>query len=242
MKYDILLIEREVNFMKKEIKKYVGGKIKYYRNMKGLTQKELGLRVGVKHNTISSYEKGTNEPEQEILFSIANALDVSINDFFPSTETAYEVVKETQATYTISKTSNYPYYPVKISAGLPLNVESIKQDDVEQITIPDSVMGKWAGNKDIFMLRVNGESMNNVIPHGSLIAVKSIELSSLKEGDIVVYSDGNDYSVKRFYRDDIRLIFRPDSKDPSFYDYITSIDNDNLVIHGKVVVYIVELD
>ena len=103
-------------------------------------------------------------------------------------------------------------------------------------------MGKWAGQDDIFIMKVNGESMNNVMPHGSLIAVKPIEAHQIKDGDIVVYSDGGDYSVKRFYRDENRLIFRPDSSDPSFYDYVTDINNDELIIHGKVVVYIVELD
>lgn len=32
-------------------------------------------------------------------------------------------------------------------------------------------MGKWAG-KDIFMMKVNGDSMNRVITHGFLIGVK----------------------------------------------------------------------
>ena len=121
-------------------------------------------------------------------------------------------------------------------------MDPVIKDDVETISIPDEVMGKWANDKDIFIIKVNGESMNNIIPHGSLIAVKPVELQNLKNGDIVVYSDGNDYAVKRYYRDDVRIIFRPDSKDPSFYDYITDISNENLIIHGKVVLYTVELD
>jgi len=40
--------------IKLEISKFVGGKIKNIRKKRGLTQKELGERVGVKHNTISS--------------------------------------------------------------------------------------------------------------------------------------------------------------------------------------------
>jgi len=202
---------------------------------KGKSQTEMAKDLNFPEMTVSNWMRAITYPRPDKLQLMADYFGVYRSEI---TEEQSFIENKLSS----FKTSNYPYYPVKISAGLPLNVESIKQDDVEQISIPDSVMGKWAGNKDIFMLRVNGESMNNVIPHGSLIAVKSIELSSLKEGDIVVYSDGNDYSVKRFYRDDIRLIFRPDSKDPSFYDYITSIDNDNLVIHGKVVVYIVELD
>lgn len=68
-----------------DVNVYVGQQIRKFRLQKGMTQKELGLKVGVKHNTISSYEKGINEPEQSIIFSIANALDVNIDDLFPST-------------------------------------------------------------------------------------------------------------------------------------------------------------
>lgn len=68
-----------------DIKKYTSAKIREYRKLNGLTQKELGDRIGVKHNTISGYEKGTSEPEQDLLFKIANVLHISINDLFPST-------------------------------------------------------------------------------------------------------------------------------------------------------------
>lgn len=68
-----------------DIKEYTSAKIKEYRKLNGLTQKELGDKIGVKHNTISGYESGINEPEQDLLFKIANALHVSINDLFPNT-------------------------------------------------------------------------------------------------------------------------------------------------------------
>lgn len=68
-----------------DIRLYVANKIREYRKLRGLTQKELGDKIGVKHNTISGYEKGTNEPEQDLLFKIAYALNISINDLFPET-------------------------------------------------------------------------------------------------------------------------------------------------------------
>lgn len=68
-----------------DVRQYVSGKIREYRKLRNLTQKELGEKIGVKHNTVSGYEKGTSEAEQDILFKIANALDVGINDLFPPT-------------------------------------------------------------------------------------------------------------------------------------------------------------
>lgn len=69
---------------KEELFKYIGRQIKKHRLFNNLTQKELGLKVGVKHNTISSYESGVNRPEGNILFAIAKALEISIDDLFPT--------------------------------------------------------------------------------------------------------------------------------------------------------------
>ncbi|AMW99241.1 helix-turn-helix domain-containing protein [Rummeliibacillus stabekisii] len=69
-----------------ELKKYVGNRIKEERKKRRMSQKELGEKIGVKHNTISSYENATNAPEQESLFKIAKALNISVDDLFPPFE------------------------------------------------------------------------------------------------------------------------------------------------------------
>lgn len=162
-----------------------------------------------------------------------------INIYAQAEEESKMFIKEDEVKYGTND-STYPYIPVSISAGLPNDVDAVMA--VGKLEIPDIVMGKWARSKDIYMMKVNGDSMSEIIPHGSLIAVKQTNLTNLKDGDVVVYSDNHSYSVKRFYRDNERLIFRPASSDKRFTDYITTDDNENLKIHGKVVVYIVELD
>ena len=135
--------------------------------------------------------------------------------------------------------SEYDYYETSISAGLPINVDAITESDM--ISIPDSILGKHAGNKDIMIMSVSGDSMDKVIPDGSLIAVKPVEKTALKNGDIVVFSDEHEYSVKRFYKTDNELIFKPESHNFAHTERRCSFD-DNISIHGRVVVYIVELD
>lgn len=68
----------------KELNEYVGNRIREERKKKRLTQGELGELIGVKHNTISAYEKGRNAPEQNAIFKIALALDVKVDDLFPA--------------------------------------------------------------------------------------------------------------------------------------------------------------
>lgn len=70
----------------KKLGVYIGSKIKEFRTRKKLTQGKLGKMVGVQNNTISAYERGVISTDQDILFKLSDALDVSIDDFFPPNE------------------------------------------------------------------------------------------------------------------------------------------------------------
>lgn len=71
-----------------ELAIYIGNKIKEYRKLKGLTQKELAKTVGMGDTTIANYEKGLRTPKKNTLFKLANAFDISIDDLFPPIESA----------------------------------------------------------------------------------------------------------------------------------------------------------
>lgn len=220
----------------KELMEYIGSRISEFRKKNKLTQSELGNKIGVKNNTISAYERGAISTDQDILFKLARVFDVSIDDFFPDRN----VIKEETSEYFTE--NNYNYFPTYISAGLPNEVDGITEPD--KIKISDEIMGKYAGNKDIFITRINGDSMNKVIPHDSLIAVRPVSPETLKNGDIVVYKYDSEYAVKRFYKQDNKVIFRPDSNNLSFTDLVIDLEHNDLdiKIKGKVVLYIVELD
>lgn len=74
----------------------IGSKIKELRESKGLTQKELGKRIGVTAVTITRYERGDRNPSIEMLNKIADALNVPLSDLIlhrtqDSLEILYEV-------------------------------------------------------------------------------------------------------------------------------------------------------
>lgn len=206
----------------------VGDRIKKRRKQLGLSADSLAEKLNKNRATIYRYESSEIENMPlEIIQPLSKALNIH-----PSYLMGWDDEKETL-------TSDYTYLPTTISAGLPLNVEAITEAD--KTSIPDSIMGKWAGNKDIMILTVSGDSMDKIIPDGSLIAVKPVELTEIKNGDIVVFSNSHEYSVKRYYKHDDKLIFRPESSNLEHYDQTYNV-TDNITIHGKVVVYIVELD
>ena len=69
--------------MDKEIIKHlVADNIKYYREANNITQKQLADKLNVKHNTVSSWESGTNSIDIEILFKICDYIGVSVSDIY----------------------------------------------------------------------------------------------------------------------------------------------------------------
>ncbi|WP_449461340.1 XRE family transcriptional regulator [Streptococcus suis] len=65
---------------------YIGQKIKYYRKANKLTMEELGNKLHIGKSTIANYEKGFRTPRQKTLFALADVFGVSIDDFFPYSE------------------------------------------------------------------------------------------------------------------------------------------------------------
>lgn len=57
-------------------------RLKELRLKKGLTQTELGKKVGVKQNTFTNWENGKREPSFENLIKLADLLEVSLDWLF----------------------------------------------------------------------------------------------------------------------------------------------------------------
>ncbi|HLR92342.1 MAG TPA: XRE family transcriptional regulator [Atopostipes sp.] len=205
--------------------------IKKIRNEKKMSLDTLSKKVGMAKSSLSRYENEERKFPINDVGKFAKALNTPIEYLLGLDEGNSALSFE------------YNYYPTSISAGIPLEVDGITPDDVEKITLPDTIMGRWAGNKDIYITKVNGDSMNNIMPDGTLIAVKPVELYELKNDDIVVFSTNGEYGVKHFVKTPDKLIFKPDSTDPTYADTVIHLsDIDELKIKGKVVMWIVTAD
>ena len=59
----------------------IGERIRFFRNLKGMTQKYLGIQVGFPEKTadirLAQYESGTRTPKADLTESLANVLGVS---------------------------------------------------------------------------------------------------------------------------------------------------------------------
>ena len=74
----------------------IGERMKRIRNMRKLTQKELGLAVGFEDNTadvrIAQYESNTRTPKEDMLRKIAAVLDVNYRSIYEPSLYAVEDV------------------------------------------------------------------------------------------------------------------------------------------------------
>jgi transcriptional regulator with XRE-family HTH domain len=68
--------------MKHPVDVHVGQRVRQRRWMVGMTQQQLGNKVGIKFQQIQKYETGTNRISASRLWDIAAALDVSVSFFF----------------------------------------------------------------------------------------------------------------------------------------------------------------
>ncbi len=141
-----------------------------------------------------------------------------------------------KATASADAPRQYPFIPNAVAAGVPCTIEGMK--DLPTIGISDAIMGKYAGNRHILIMKVNGESMNKVIPSGSFVAIKTdVSINQLKDGDLVVFGKEHQYSLKHYYDAGDRIIFKPNSTDIRFADHVYRKD-ETITIVGKVVMSI----
>lgn len=62
-----------------EFRVQFGQRLKALRKQKGLTQKDLAERVGVRQAQLNKYEGGTNAPALEKVVELAEVLDVTVD-------------------------------------------------------------------------------------------------------------------------------------------------------------------
>ena len=63
--------------MKQEKKYLIGARIRKYRELRGISQKELANSIHISNSRLSNWEQGINRPNADILADICLALNVS---------------------------------------------------------------------------------------------------------------------------------------------------------------------
>lgn len=203
----------------------IGLFLKNRREELELSQQEVANLIGVNKSIISRWEnnkvKNIGIDNMQKLLKVLSIDSLSFLNISNNSNSSS------------ASSSEYPYIPNPVVAGIPQSIEALTE--LPQIVIPDELLGKYAKNKNIIIMKVSGESMNRVIENGSIIGVLTdIDRYSLNNGDIVVFNHDYEYSLKRFYNLGDKIIFKPDSTDMRFTDIVYS-SGEAISIVGKVI-------
>lgn len=197
-----------------DVSKHVASMIKKFRKSKGLTQKELGEMVGVKHNTISSYESGTNEPEQDMLFALSKALGVNINDLFPRIS---DIVSA-------DKTIKVPVLGA-ISCDDPITAEENIAEYKKRLidNLPSGML---------FYLKAQGDSMSPVIADRSYVLCR--QQNDVENGEIaaILINGEAEATLKKVRKLGDSVLLDPINRE--YEPYIVNKDNPPKII-GKAI-------
>lgn len=200
----------------------MGKNIKRYRLKCGYTQAELGQLLNKGESTVSMWESGAREPKMKTLEQIAHVLKVDTSSLISGT---HNVV-----TSSVSEISEIPVYGFT-AAGTP--IEAL-QDIQRMIEVPSTLIERYGKDK-LVALKVAGDSMNKIIPDGSIaIIARDLPISN---GDIgVVYYDGFNATLKTIYTTSENIILEPASYNEDNKPLVINKTNkQNVQMFGKLV-------
>jgi repressor LexA len=199
---------------------------------KDYTQEELATDIGKVRNYISNLEQGINYPNAAILLEIAKACEVPF-DFFQNGEVHEQCVDPSK----LNKIEDFTLVTILgvIRAGEPMYAE---QNIVAQMPIPDNQLNHGA---EYFGLLVKGDSMNNsTITDGSYVIVRRQE--EVENGEVaVVLVNGEDATVKIFYKTDTAVTLIPNSNNPEHKPRMIDLTKTEAKVLGKVIMTIKKL-
>lgn len=238
-----------------ELKEYIGNQIKYYRKLNKMNQEELANKLNTTKQSISRYEKGIRKANQDILFQLCDIFNVSIDDFFPTSDVNFQQLDELIATFktlnsdrqikvydfateqlkeqnNVVNFNDYieeesDWYEVKFYGSVSAGTGLYLDDEqVETISFGADMIPTGTD----FCLKVNGDSMEPTFHNGDYVFIKrETEFRNGTIGAIIV--NGEAY-LKKIYitEDSIKLV----SLNKKYKD-ITVTQDDTLKYVGTVV-------
>lgn len=199
--------------------------IKRLRTTKGVTQARLAQLLGVSRSTVSMWEIGASEPDNDMLKAIADYFGVSV-DALLGRDAQPNVVPYT---FDDEPTVEIDVYG-RIPAGVPLEALEDKEGTVH---IPRSWL---AGGHTYFGLIVNGDSMYPDYFSGDIVIVRC--QATCNSGDDCVVYVNSDYEAtlkKVYWLPDGSMQLRPNNQNYAPVTYTPEqIEKLPVVIAGVV--------
>ncbi len=202
--------------------------IKYLRQKKGLTQKEIAQHLKVRANTYSCYECGKTEPNTENIVRLARYFEVSIDDLL-ETDLSKSVVKDdTEKIITRYNNEEQSFsnaiVPIKARAGY---FSTLFQDEVKQVKYLKLPFFNSIGEKRTF--EVEGNSMIPVFQSGDFVSCLSVDSPNkiISGKYYVVISKQDGFLIKKVINDKERqhyILISENSENPTTIRHWSEVD------------------
>jgi repressor LexA len=179
--------------------------------LNGVRQAELVDKTGIDKGSLSSYVNGRYMPNADKIAKIATALGVSVNFLLGKEEIPI-------AKFTLPQFHDVPVLG-SVAAGTPI----LAQEDV---------IGTVMTDKDVFALKVKGDSMSPRIMDGDIVLVR--QQDAAEDGDLVIAEIDGEATCKVLKRSHSSVMLVPFNAafTPIVY---TGQEAEDLRILGKVV-------
>ena len=191
-----------------------------------MTQKELAEKIGVDRSAVTQWETGVSVPRMKTLAKIARLFDTTPGLLLEDDDTT--PLPPLNKLTPVASTATLPLRTLgKVHAGV---MDDTDTADDTYIQVPAHVLSMYP---DAFVLLVEGDCMNHVIPAGSHIVVAPHKEPA--NGAIVVVRDEcYEAIMRKYYRGSSSLMLSPDSFSDAYEDMIITADEDISLI-GVVV-------
>lgn len=203
-------------------------RVRYYRTLRKLDQKELARRLNITPNSVSNWECGRSRPDVSLLPDLCHALDITPFELMgmrdPRTYDRQEqlhmdnyrrlekrdrylvdnlmgsmlVMKESED---LPKLIRLRYFEKPLAAGIgdPTEFEGLS----EEIYLYETDEYRRAD----YVFRVNGDSMEPDYENGDLVLVERVPSGlTLQEGEIGAFIVGNEMYIKEYRADGLHSL------------------------------------
>lgn len=196
--------------------------IRAVRTRNNLTQEEFGEIVGVSSMAVSQWETGRAVPRMGAVQKISDYFHISKGSLIDEDSSTLTKLPISGSTATL------PLRTLgKVHAGV-MDDDTICDD--EEVQVPERVVLAYP---DAFLLRVEGNCMDRVIPEGSHVVVAPHKEPT--NGSIVVIRDDTYEAImRRYYKGSSALMLSPDSYEEEYQDIIVH-DGQEITLIGVVV-------
>lgn len=196
--------------------------IRAVRTRNNLTQEEFGEIVGVSSMAVSQWETGRAVPRMGAVQKISDYFHISKGSLIDEDSSTLTKLPISGSTATL------PLRTLgKVHAGV-MDDETICDD--EEIQVPERVVLAYP---DAFLLRVEGNCMDRVIPEGSHVVVAPHK-EPTNGSIVVIHDDAYEAIMRRYYKGSSALMLSPDSYEEEYQDIIVH-DGQEITLIGVVV-------